>query len=96
MKTPFEDAVYVQEAIVMVHAAVAVAVHDHVHLAGAGHALIGVGAVDAAVGELPHARTFGVLVEFALELGVFFAEQGGFDRVVKIGAGRDFLLVLFV
>ena len=37
----------------VMHAAVTVAVHDHVHLAGARHAVVGVGAVDTAVGQFP-------------------------------------------
>ena len=45
-----KDAIDVDEAIVVMHAAVAVAVHDHVHFAGTGHAVVGVGAVDTAVG----------------------------------------------
>ena len=39
----------VHEAIVVVNPAVAIAVQDHVHLAGAGHAIVGVGAVDALI-----------------------------------------------
>ena len=30
--------------------------HDHVHFAGAGHTVIGVGTIDAAVGEVSHMR----------------------------------------
>ena len=48
----------------VMNAAVAVAVHDHVHLAGAGHAVVGVGAVDAAIGQVPQcASRFNALVE---------------------------------
>ncbi len=71
----FKDAVDVQEAVMVMHAAVAVAVHDHVHLAGAGHAVVGVGAVDAAVGELPEARAALALVECCLDFVKLCAQQ---------------------
>jgi hypothetical protein len=55
----------------MMHATVAVAVHDHVHLAGAGHAVIRVRAVDAEIRELPNARTHFVLHEsLGIRIGV--------------------------
>ena len=65
VEAAFEDAIDVQESVMVMHAAVAVAVHDHVHLAGAGHAVVGVGAVDTAVGQLPQARA-GLVVDRGL------------------------------
>ncbi len=72
-----KDAVDVDEPVVVMHAAVAVAVHDHVHLAGAGHAVVGVAPVDAAVGQLPEAGILGVLIDGGAALFVLLAEQFG-------------------
>ena len=53
IEAALENAIDIEEAVVVVHAAVAVAVHDHIHLAGAGHPVVGISAVDTAVGEVP-------------------------------------------
>ena len=50
-----EDTVDVDQAVVMVDAAMAVAVHDHVHLGGARGAGLGVAAEDAAPCKPAHA-----------------------------------------
>jgi hypothetical protein len=59
---------------VVVYAPVAIAVHDHVHFAGARHAVIGVAAVDAAVSQMPEARVFVGLVDGGATLLVLLAE----------------------
>ncbi len=66
--------------------AVAVAVHNHVHLAGAGHAVVGVCAVEVAVGQFPEAGLGVPGIEVALQPLVFLAEQFG------AFGGREFLL----
>lgn len=66
IEAAFENAVDVQEAVVVVDAAVPIAMHDHVHLAGASHAIVGIRAVDTEVGELPDAG-----VQFVLGEGVW-------------------------
>ena len=53
VKPSFKDAVDIEKTVVVMHTAMPVAVHDHVHLAGARHPVVGIGAVNAAVGELP-------------------------------------------
>ena len=50
-----EDAIDVDEAVVVVDAAMTVAVHDHVHLGGARGAGLGVAAEDALPCEPSHA-----------------------------------------
>jgi len=69
----FEDAVDVDEAVVVMHPAVAVAVHDHVHLAGARHAVVRVRAVNALVCQTPQPRTLLSRINRLLQLGVFAA-----------------------
>ena len=64
----------------VMHAAVAVAVHDHVHLTGAGHAVVGVGAVDAAVGQGPESGTGCALLQGRLDFGELPAEEFGLLR----------------
>ena len=91
-----EDAVDVVEAIPVMHAAVTVSVHDHVHLAGAGHAVVGVAAVDVIVAELPHAGVPHALVKVALGLLVFLAQRGGFLRRGKAAGGRDLPAVVAI
>jgi hypothetical protein len=39
----------------VVNTAVPVAVHDHVHFTGAGHAVVGIRSEDAAIGQIPEA-----------------------------------------
>ncbi len=67
VEAAFENAVDVQESVMVMDPAVAVAMHDHVHLAGARHAIVGVGAEDAAVGQLPKARDRFVRIEGFLD-----------------------------
>ncbi len=96
VEAAFEDAVDVEKAVVMVHAAVAVAVHDHVHLAGAGHAVVGVGAVDAAVGERPEPGSLAVVIEGGLDLVELGAEHGGLLLGGELLVGLDLGFVLLV
>lgn len=63
--------------IVVMNATVAVAVHDHVHLARAGHAVVRIGAMDAPVGQVPDARALAVdsrplRVAYRVQLGLEF------------------------
>ena len=90
VEAALEDAVDIDEAVVVVHAAVAVAVHDHVHLAGACHAVVRIAAVDAAVGEVPEPGAFGALVDGVASLFVLLAEQFS-----AFGLGEFFLLERF-
>ncbi|HXQ25974.1 MAG TPA: N-6 DNA methylase [Candidatus Acidoferrales bacterium] len=63
VEAALEDAVYIQESVMVMDAAVSVAVHYHIHLARARHAVIGVSAEDTAVRKLPEASTALLLVE---------------------------------
>ena len=62
VETAIEDAVDVEQAIVIVDAAVPVAVHDHVHLGGTRGARLGIGAVDALPRQSPDAGVDGLVV----------------------------------
>lgn len=77
VETAVEDAVDVEQAIVIVDAAVSIAVHDHVHLGGAGGSRFGVGAVDALPGQAADAGVDGFVIvaageQFAVEPGERF------------------------
>src|SRR5580704_10450762 len=80
------------------NAAVAVAVHYHVHLARPGHAVIGISAEDAAIGELPQTGVWLLLVEGRPDFGKLIAELVGLLdlgklRPVQLGLKQLILLV---
>ncbi len=78
VEAALKDAVHIEKAVVVMNTAVAVTVHDHVHLAGAGHAVISVSAIDAAVSELPQARITLALVEGGMNFSELVAQRFGF------------------
>ena len=97
VEAAFEDAIDVQKSVMVMHAAVAVAVHDHVHLAGARHAVVGVGAVDAAIGQFPQARAGFVVVKGCLYGVKLLPEHGRLlvrrELLVGLHLGLEFLVL---
>jgi hypothetical protein len=81
----------------MMYTTMAITVHDHVHLAGAGPSVIGVGAIDAAVGKGPEPGSFAAMVQCSLDLIEFGAKHGGFlfcrDFLVGFDFGPVFLVL---
>ena len=71
----FKDAIHINEAVVVMHAAVSVAVHDHVHLARARHAIVCITSVDAPVRQCPEPRVTLALVDRDLQLVVLLAQR---------------------
>ena len=49
-----EDPVDIHQAVVIVNSAMAIAVHDHVHLGSAGGSRLGIGAEDTIICQFPH------------------------------------------
>ena len=62
-KRPSKMPLTFQKTVMVMNSAVSVAVHDHVHLTGAGHAVVCVRAVDAAIRQIPEPRAMNILFE---------------------------------
>ena len=62
----------------VIHAAMSVTMHDHIHLGSASHAGIGVGTIDAVVGKMIHAAAgfLGIKLTVQRSLhGVYFLDD---------------------
>ena len=89
VETAFKNTINVDEPVMVMDAAVAIPMHDHVHFACAGHAIVGIRPVDTAIGKPPEARVALVLIQ-----GAWISFELRTEHLSLLRVGELFLIQL--